>query len=75
MGTDDLLAALFDCWARKGQPYLNGVMQEYSSTAGAPCADGDATIWDTKLTEPPTNELAKIARSSGGLNTTRWKLI
>ena len=69
MGTDDLLAALFDCWAGKGQPYLNGIMEEFSNTAGAPCVDGDATIWATKLTEPPIHDLAKVAHSSGGLDT------
>ena len=68
MGTDDLLKAIFDCWEGKKQPYLNGIIEEFANTANVPCADGDATIWDTKLTEPPTGELTRVAKSSGGLD-------
>ena len=69
MGADDLLKALFDCWEGKKQPYLTGIIEEFANTANAPCPDGDATIWDTKLTEPPTSELARMAKSSGGLDS------
>ena len=69
MGADDLLKAIFDCWEGKKQPYLNGIIEEFANTAHDPCSDGDATIWDTKLTEPPTGELAKLAKSSGGLDS------
>ena len=69
MGADDLLKALFDCWEGKKQPYLTGIIEEFANTASAPCSEGDVTIWDTKLTEPPTDELARIAKSSGGLDS------
>ena len=69
MGTDDLLRALFDCWAKKEEPYLNGIMEQFSNTADAPCVDGDATIWTTKLTDTPMKELAKFTCSSGWSKT------
>ena len=56
-GSDELLRAIFKSWSGKKLPYLTGVMDEFFRTEGTPCIDGDATIWSTKLTQPPTNEL------------------
>ena len=69
MGADDLLKAIFDCWEGKKQPYLTGIIEEFANTAHAPCSERDVTIWDTKLTEQPTGELAKMAKSRGGLDS------
>ena len=65
-GSDDLLRAIFKSWSGKKIPYLTGVMDEFFKSEGTPCINGDATIWSTKLTHPPTNELIKLKPCSSG---------
>ena len=65
-GSDDLLRAIFKSWSGKKIPYLTGVMDEFFKSEGTPCINGDATIWSTKLTHPPTNELIKLKTCSSG---------
>ena len=65
-GSDELLGAIFKSWSGKKIPYLTGVMDEFFKFEGSPCIDGDATIWSTKLTHPPTNELMKLKSNSSG---------
>ena len=63
----DLLNTLFDCWTKKGNPYLKEIIEEYSNTAELPCVDGDITIWTTRPAKTPLYELKEIASSSNRL--------
>ena len=75
-GSDELLRAIFKSWSGKKIPYLTGVMDEFFKSEGTPCIDGDATIWSTKLTHPPTNELIKLKScSSGGQKSSEANII
>ena len=56
-----LLNALFECWSKKRDEYLTGIIDEYTNTAGRPCVDGDVTIWTTQPAKPPLGELQEMA--------------
>ena len=53
----NLLRAIFKCWTKKRNPYLDSIIEDYTKTAGKPCIDGDVTIWTTRPASPPINEL------------------
>ena len=56
-----LLNSLFECWSKKGNEYLTGIIDDYTNPAGRPCVDGDVTIWTTRPAKPPLCELQEMA--------------